>query len=170
MRKHLVIAAALSAATLALPAVSVGAASYEPGSQPANAEIEAFARALAASAASAEASALPGDASRVEHQVTTTLQELVVTAAKPPANVRLALQRVVYVCIRPAEVKRYTFSCPTTAAGMNGVRDVLTTVIALIEGSETAAAGGQGTAAIAAINPPPGGAGGTSADYEQLQQ
>lgn len=164
MKRRLFVVAAVTAVALG-PIAS--ATTVEPGGVSAGPEVEAFARSLAAAASSAEASALPGDAGRVEHAVSTTLQELVVTAAKPPANVRLALQRVVYVCIRPAEVKRYTFNCPGTSAGIDGVRDVLTTVNALIEGSETAAVTeGPGTAAI---GDPPGLDAGGGADYHELQ-
>jgi hypothetical protein len=160
------IVAALSAAAMMQFAVSASATPVAPGSEMSGPEVEAFARSLAAAASSAEASALPGDAARVEHAVSTTLQELVVTAAKPPANVRLALQRVVYICIRPAEVKRYTFNCPGTGAGLDGVRDVLTTVTALIEGSETAAIDGTGETAL---TDPPGLEAGAGSDYNQLR-
>jgi len=160
------VVAALSAAALMQVAVSASATPVTPSAAMSDAEVEAFARSLSSAASSAEASALPGDASRVEHAVSTTLQELVVTAAKPPANVRLALQRVVYVCIRPAEVKRYTFNCPGTTAGLAGVRNVLDTVTALIEGSETAAIDGRGETAL---TDPPALEAGAGTDYNQLR-
>jgi hypothetical protein len=162
MKQTLLLAALLSATALSQAA----AVEIQPGSQKSSLDIEDLSRALASTARAAEASVNPGDTQQVQRQVATSVEELIVTAGKPPTNVRIALQRVVYVCVRPDEIKKNSFSCPGTDAGMQGLRDVLATVTALIDGSETAALDGVGAPPI---NPPPALEGGGGADYQRVQ-
>lgn len=159
MRKNLVVVAALSAFALAPSAWAAA------GGAP-DADVDDFAKALASTARSAEIAANPRDAATIQRQVATTVEELIVTAARPPANVRLALQQTVYTCIRPAEAQRLGYECPGSPAAIDGLRDVLNTVTALIDGSSTATVGGAGDAAIL---PPPALQAGAGSDYRQLQ-
>lgn len=161
MKRTLVLAALLSATALGAAAVEV-----EPGAQSVGRDIEDLARTLASTAQAAEASTAPGDQRAVQRRVASSVEEVIVTAANSPTNVRVALQRVVYVCIRPAEIEKNRFTCPGTDAGMQGLRDVLATVTALIEGSETAAIESAGSAPLS--SPPPLEAGG-GADYQRVE-
>ena len=159
MKNRLILTTMLSAA--------VASAASAATTTDQTAEVNDFARVLAQAAQTAEANATPRDAASIQRQVAGAVEELIVTAAKPPANVRVALQQTVYVCIRPAEIARLSYNCPSTASGLAGLQDVLATVTALIEGASTAAVDGPGTPAI---NPPPerqfGAAG---SDYLKVQ-
>jgi len=160
MQNRLLVATILSAAALA------SGASAATTAGPAS-DAEAFARTLAATARSAEDNAARRDAAGIQKAVSSTVEDLIVTAAKPPANVRVALQQAVYVCIRPAEIARLSFNCPSTASGLAGLQDVLTTVTALIDGAATAAVDGSGTPPI--TPPPEGKFGAAGSDYLKAQ-
>jgi hypothetical protein len=159
MQNRLLLTALLSAAALA----STAQAATTDEAFDAN----GFARTLAATAKSAETNAFPRDAASIQRQVAASVEELIVTAAKPPQNVRVALQQTVYVCIRPAEIQRLSFNCPTTQSGLAGLQDVLTTVIALIDGASTATVDGPGAAAF--TPPPEGKFGAAGSDYLKVQ-
>jgi hypothetical protein len=161
MKRTLVLAALISAAALS----QAWAVEVEPGSQNTNGDVESLARSLASTAHAAEVAAVPADPAQVQRHVASSVEALIITAGKPPTNVRVALQRAVYVCMRPDEIKHNNFNCPATEAGIQGLHDVLATVTALIDGSQPAALDGPGKPPVSS---PPALVAGGGADYQQV--
>lgn len=98
-----------------------------------------------------------------EKAVESSVQDVIVVAAQPPAVVRNALQRVLTVCIRTAETERGGMICPGNPASYAALRTVLGVVITMVE---------DGTAAVdtpvafsSTPLPIPGGGG---ADYRRI--
>jgi hypothetical protein len=132
------------------------AAPTEPGDR----DVQGLAAAIGQAAKTAEAA---NPAPATEKAVETSVQEVIVVAAQPPVVVRNALQRVISVCIRPADVETSGITCPGSPAAFAALRNVLGVVVTMLE---------DGTAAVdTPVNfstlplPIPGGGG---SDYRRV--
>jgi hypothetical protein len=127
---------------------------------PAEMSTQNLAIAIGKAATEAETSAPPAGA---EKAVETSVQEVIVVAAQPPTVVRNALQRVITVCLRPADAARSGITCPGNPASHAALRKILGIVVTMLEDG-TAAVDSPLTFSTLPL-PIPGGGG---ADYRRV--
>jgi hypothetical protein len=123
-------------------------------------EVQNLAISIAKAASDAETAAPPAGAAKA---VETSVQEVIVVAAQPPTVVRNALQRVISVCLRPADAERGGMSCPGNPASYAALRTVLGVVLTMLEDA-TAAVDTPVTFSTLPL-PIPGGGG---SDYRRI--
>lgn len=149
---------ALIGAVFGLVAWSGAALAAAPA--PVDRDVQNLALAIGQAATNAETSAPPAGA---EKAVETSVQEVIVVAAQPPVVVRNALQRVISVCIRTAEVERSGITCPGNPASYAALRNVLGIVVTMLEDSTAAV---DSPVSFRTLPPPIQGGGG--ADYRRV--
>lgn len=156
-RQHLFIGG-LAAAVMAAGSPALAATTPVPAN---DAKVQSLAADIAKTARQAETRTSGQPDQVAEKEIETTVQELVVTAGQPPVVVRDALQRVMILCIRPADAERAGINCPGSPNSYAALRNVLGIVVSLLQDSTSATDPG-GPSATAAALPIEGGGG---ADY-----